>query len=90
MGYSYVTAAKSIAAGEIKKITSVICTPLSNAAVSAQLTLYNATAATANTEIMHLRCGSAAQSVIWSDSIGIGVTNLWAAVGSAYATIVWD
>lgn len=92
MGSNYVTASKSLiaATGQEIKLTSVICTPIA-ASDSAFVTLYNATAATANTEVLSLRCGSGSRSICWSDPSGINVRdNLYVTVNSAYATIVWD
>jgi len=74
------------------KLTSVIASPVSEACVSAYVTLYNATAATANTEFMILRCGTSARSVTWNDRYGIDIQAnvLFVAVNSAFATIVWE
>jgi hypothetical protein len=89
MGHSYVTASKSIRLGTTK-ITSVNVTPL-NGAVCGHCTLYNATAATANAEVLYFHTGTAnPRSVSWHDVNGLEVDNLWCAVNCAYATIIWD
>jgi len=88
MGYKYVTASASIQPGRIM-VTSVVATPNAQQA-SGTCTLYNATAATANTEVLKLNCGTAGQSVSWSDPKGIMLSNLYVAVTCATATVVWD
>ena len=95
MGHMYITASKSVVpygsarATRPISITSVVASPLSEAAVSAKVTLYDATAATANTEILSFICGTAPRTITWSDFNGIEVKNLYVAVGSAFATVVW-
>jgi hypothetical protein len=85
----YVTASKSVRVGNLR-LTSVVCTPLDNGAVSAQCTLYEATAATSGKEFMYMRCGSPVQTVVWNDPGGIELDNLFVVVGSAWATVVWN
>lgn len=88
MGHTYVTASASIIVGQETKITSVVCTPTT---LSSGVTiLYNATAATANTEVLKIQAPTDGSSAFWHDSNGINVSNLYAAVSSAFATIVWD
>ena len=89
MGYDYVTASASIYVGN-GVLKSVVVTPLATGAACAQVTLYNATAATANTEMLWMHCGTAAQSIPWTCETGIEFDNLYVAVNCAYATVVWD
>lgn len=88
MGGMVITASKAVRSGSLK-LTSVVCTP-SAAGDSAHCTLYNATAATANTEVMWFRCGSGAQTVTWNDPNGYRLDNLYVAVNCAFATVVWN
>ena len=88
MGHSYVTASASILT-QPGMLTSVLMSP-DAAATAATLILYDATAATANTEIMRFECGTSAQTVSWSDHKGIEFDNLYVAVANGDATIVWD
>jgi hypothetical protein len=87
MGSEYVSASASVYPGPAK-ITSVVCTPSTQSAGT--VIVYNATAATAGTEVLKLRSPIDGSSVLWSDKIGIEVGNIYVAVDSAWATIVWD
>jgi len=90
MGNKYVTASASIIVGNGQKIkiTSVVCTPTTLSA--GVTTLYNATAATANTEVMKIQAPIDGSSAFWADPIGLEVDNLYVALSSAFATVVWD
>ena len=88
MGHVVLTAAGSCYVGECL-LTSFVLTPNSGQ-LSATLTLYNATAATAGTEVMVVATGTAPSTVSWSDPRGIKLDNLWAVPVCATATIVWD
>ena len=88
MGQKYVTASASIQPGPLM-ITSVIVTPNAGQ-LSATCTIYNATAATANTEIMKFVCGTAPQTITWGDSRGVEVQNMYVALTCATATVVWE
>lgn len=98
MGHVFVTGSKSLTLSQTTSrtsricITSIIVTPLSEVAISAHFTLYDATAATANTEIVDIRCGTAPRTIVWSDPTGLDVRGniLYAACASAFATIVWS
>lgn len=99
MGYRLVTASASLVLvnSNIRtnpiKLTCVIVTPENESCTSAYVTLYNATAATADTEFMSFRCGTAGKTVTWQDSTsGVVVAGgiLFVTINSAYATLVWD
>ncbi len=88
MGYSYVTASGSVVAGECK-LTSVIVVPTDP--LSGAMTIYNATAATANTEVMQIHCGTAAGTTkTWSDPYGIVLDNMFVTITGCRSTVVWD
>lgn len=74
------------------RLTSVVCTPRTSGGVSAWATLYNATAATANTEFMVLRCGTSSETVVWSDKHGIEINAniLWVWANCSLVTLVWS
>ena len=98
MGHVYVTASKALVLTDSNSrtaginLTSIIVTPLSEAAICAHVTLYGATAATANTEILDIRCGTAPRTITWCDPTGINVKGnvLYISCASAYATLVWN
>ena len=71
-------------------LQSVIISPEDTPGASAHVTLYNATAATAGTEIMHLHASSSGESLSWSLENGIQFDALYATINSAHATIIWD
>jgi hypothetical protein len=98
MGHAYITASKALVLADSNSrtakinLTSLIVTPLSEAAICAHVTLWNATAATSDTEILDIRCGTAPRTIVWSDSNGIEVEGsvLFITCASAYATLVWS
>ena len=87
MGVKYSTGAVSCYVGQCV-LTSVVLSPKAGQ-LSATITLYNATAATAGTEVMFLYAGTAPHTVTWSDPEGILCDNLWAVTVCANATVVW-
>ena len=89
MGHKYVTAAGSVYVGT-GILKSVVASPQGNGCVSAHVTLYNATAATATKEIMFMYCGSAPKTVSWNCYTGIEFGNLWCVPNCAIVTVVWD
>lgn len=91
----YVTASKSVipygSARVTRQIilTSIVVSPVSEAAVSAKATFYAATAVTANAEFMSILCGTAPRTVVWNDANGIEVDKLFVTAASAFVTLVW-
>ena len=92
MGWKYQNTGSASAYVGQGVLKSVIASPQANGATSAHVTVYNATAATAGTEMMYLYCGSAGntKTVTWSSETGMLFSNLWCAVNCAVATLVWD
>lgn len=82
--------ASGVVYGGPGRLTSLLISPPASPGVSAWATLYNATAATAGTEIFNLHCGTAPQSIYWGDAIGLDFDALFVTINSCGATFVWN
>lgn len=89
MGHMFVTASKTVRAGPLH-LTSFILSPLNETVVSAIMTIYDATAATSNREVIFARTGTASKSVSENFGTGISMGNMYVVIAGGVATIVWN